>query len=118
MGIIVYLFGRAIPRVSDIEENIPKDSFQSRLDNLIARIPFDEIDIVFSTFIEKTLRKIKLLLMKWDNVVTSHINKMRKTSNGGFGGEKKEEKQNLFAPVNKIENESDVISEKSDKVIE
>ena len=75
LGIIVYLFGRAIPRISNIEENITKNSFQFKLDKFIAKIPFDKIDISFSTSIEKTLRKIKLLLMKWDNIVTNHIEK-------------------------------------------
>ncbi|MEK7634262.1 MAG: hypothetical protein AAB396_00030 [Patescibacteria group bacterium] len=100
LGIIVYLFGRAIPRISNIEENITKNSFQFKLDKFIAKIPFDKIDISFSTSIEKTLRKIKLLLMKWDNIVTNHIEKMRKTANGSFGGEKKEEKQSLFVSSN------------------
>lgn len=122
LGIIVYLFGRVIPRVNNIEENILKDSFQFKLDKFIARIPFDKIDISFSTFIEKTLRKIKLLLMKWDNVVTNHIEKMRKTANGSFGGEKKEEKQKLFTSLNNSEIsenklESEAVDVKGDEII-
>ena len=115
LGIIVYLFGRAIPRISNIEENITKNSFQFKLDKFIAKIPFDKIDISFSTSIEKTLRKIKLLLMKWDNIVTNHIEKMRKTANGSFGGEKKEKKQSLFVSSNILENESGVVDEKKDE---
>ena len=113
LGTIVYLFGRAIPRVNNIEENISKDYSQNKIDKFIARIPFDEIDISFSIFIEKTLRKIKLLLMKWDNIVTNHIGKMRKSANGSFESEKKEEKQKLFISSNDLEvseNKSEAIN--------
>lgn len=110
LGVVVYLFGRAIPRASDVGGD-STESLQNKFDKFITRIPFDEIDIAFSTFIEKTLRKIKLLLMKWDNIVTSHIEKIKKTTNGGFGGEKKEEKQSLFISADNQEDKQEIKKE-------
>ncbi len=93
LGAIIYLIARAAPRVGDNEESFKKFSYSSRLDRLIAKIPFDDIDAFLSIFVEKFLRKLKLLLLKWDNLLSEHIKKIKKINGDDF---QKEEKPNLF----------------------
>lgn len=105
LGAMIYLIARAAPRVGDSEESFEKFSYTSRLDQLIAKIPFDEIDAALSIFVEKFLRKLKLLLLKWDNLLSEHIKKIKKINdNNGF---QKEEKSNLFDSDNQLKDNID-----------
>ncbi|KKR88774.1 MAG: hypothetical protein UW50_C0001G0150 [Candidatus Wolfebacteria bacterium GW2011_GWA1_44_24] len=107
LGAMVYLVARATPRVSDIEES-SDHSFHGRLDKLIAKIPLDKIDFVLSLTFEKSLRKLKLMLMKWDNVVTGHIEKIKKTNGSELS---KEDKPNLFEENASADDDSASIKE-------
>ncbi|MEK7658022.1 MAG: hypothetical protein AAB366_02435 [Patescibacteria group bacterium] len=105
LGAMIYLIARAAPRVGDSEESFEKFSYTNRLDQLIAKIPFDEVDAALSVSVEKLLRKLKLFLLKWDNLLSEHIKKIKKINdNNGF---KKEEKQNLFNSDNQLEDNID-----------
>ncbi len=95
LGTIIYLIARATPRVGDVEESFRKETFHEKLDKLIARIPFDKMDVFFSVWLEKTMRKTKLLLMKWDNALTEHLKKVRKMGSASAS----EEKKNIFASL-------------------
>lgn len=107
LGAMVYLIARAAPRVGDSEEIFGKFSYAGRLDRLIAKIPFDKIDAVLSIFVEKFLRKLKLFLLKWDNLLSEHIKKIKKTNSNDF---QKEEKPNLF------DNQSEIINGENNEV--
>jgi len=78
------------------------------LDKLIAKIPLDKIDFVLSLTFEKSLRKLKLMLMKWDNVVTGHIEKIKKTNGSELS---KEDKPNLFEENASADDDSASIKE-------
>ena len=91
LGVMIYLIARAAPRVGDIEEIFKKQPLGD-FDKLIAKMPISKIDFILSAWVEKTLRKIKLILMKWDNLLSEHLNRVKKINgNGGM-----EEKQTLF----------------------
>ncbi len=92
LGVMIYLIARVTPRVGDIEEIFKKQPLGD-FDKLIAKIPIGEIDFILSAWVEKTLRKIKLILMKWDNLLSEHLNRIKKTNGNNVG---KEEKQTLF----------------------
>lgn len=98
-GLIVYLAARAVPRVGDTEDFFGKFPY-GRVDRLLAKIPLDKIDITFSVFLEKFLRKMKLFLLKWDNLLGAHIEKIK--NKNGNNSEKQEEKQNIFGSENNI----------------
>ena len=89
LGTMIYLIARAVPRIGDTLEAAEKIP-QNRLDKFIASLPLEKIDVIFSAFTEKLLRKARLLLMKWDNFLSGHLNKFKKTN-----GEK--EKSGLFS---------------------
>jgi len=91
LGAAIYLIARAAPRVGDVEESFEKETFHAKLDKLIAKIPFEKLDEFFTLSVEKLLRKIKLLLMKCDNLLAIHIKKIKKKEKIGV-----EDKQKLF----------------------
>lgn len=92
LGTLIYLIARAVPRIENLEESFQKLPV-GKLDRLINLIPLDKIDITLSTLTEKMLRKIKLNLMRWDNLMAGHLKKIKKTNGNGFT---KEEKPTLF----------------------
>ncbi|MEK7193768.1 MAG: hypothetical protein AAB651_00150 [Patescibacteria group bacterium] len=93
LGIMIYLIARAAPRIGDTVETAAKKS-PNKLDRLIATLPIEKLDFIFSSFMEKTLRKLRVWFLKWDNLLTNHLNKFKKTN-----GEK--EKNDLFGENNK-----------------
>jgi len=102
LALMIYLVARAVPRVGD---DIAGSS-ANRFDKLIAVIPLEKIDAACGIFLEKLLRKIRLFLLKVDNVLNGYLNKLRKIS--GNGHKNGESKPSLFTSSNeeKKENES------------
>ena|SRR3989344_2452307 len=98
LGVIIYLIARASPRVGDIE--IIDESYHNKLDRIISRLPLDEIDVVISSAVEKFLRKSRLFLMKWDNLLSNHLKKIKKTNGSGSN---KEDKPSLFESDQSLE---------------
>lgn len=96
LGIMIYLVVRGVSRVSDTVEEGLQNNQKSRFDKLVDFLPLEKIDLMLSEYFEKILRKIKLILMKWDNVVTGHLDKIKKTANGNGNGNG-EKKQSLFS---------------------
>ncbi len=82
LGAMIYLIARAVPRVSDIREDFERTPY-AKIDKLISFLPLERLDVTLSTQLEKALRKIKLILMKWDNLVTHHLKKVKKTNGNG-----------------------------------
>jgi len=76
LGVIIYLLARALPRVTDEHGTLPPGLF----DRLVDRLPLQRIDIAISAFLERLLRKGKVLVSKMDNSINSYIERVRKHS--------------------------------------
>ncbi len=76
MAAIIYLFARAMPRVSE-------SSVQSKggdyIEELLNKIPFEKADAFVSMLIEKALRNLKVVILKLDNLVTKHLRNLKPT---------------------------------------
>lgn len=82
----VYVFSRAIPRVDD-EVVAPGDKKNGLWwERTMKKLPLDKIDDTFNRFVEKTLRKTKIAIMKADNAVTGKL-KGFKSENGKKNGD-------------------------------
>lgn len=82
LGTIIFLVARTLPRITETETvNIENKKRISWLSNF----PLEKIDALINSFLEKTLRKIKLILMKLDNFVSRQLNKFKKDNNGSSG---------------------------------
>ncbi|MEK7191996.1 MAG: hypothetical protein AAB646_00580 [Patescibacteria group bacterium] len=79
LGLIIYLLARALPRV---DETAPTPRISRVIDRMISRLPLGKIDFAISNFFEKILRKSKVIVMKIDNLINTHIGKIKKTGNG------------------------------------
>lgn len=77
LGAMIFLVARALPRISEtLNVSKAKSSW-------LGSFPFEKIDAAINSFIEKTLRKIKLILMKTDNMVSRQLGKFKKNSDNG-----------------------------------
>ena len=92
LGVILYLMARAVPRVTDAGEPT-HDS--GRFDRLLSRLPLREIDARLNGYLEKFLRRIKVFIMRFNNVVDSKLNKLRK-----MNGRVEKTGDDLFTKVN------------------
>lgn len=81
----VYIVSRAIPRIDD-EAMASESKSDLWWERTMKRIPLDKIDDSFDNFVQKTLRKVKIMLMKADNLVTGKL-KGFKTENGKKNGD-------------------------------
>ena len=75
LGIVLYLVARALPRV---DESIPTHGPLGRW--VTSEIP-ERVDLALNSFLGKFLRRMKLFLLKIDNILTERIKKI-KTENG------------------------------------
>lgn len=78
LAVMIYLLARALPRITDEEHII--EVHVSFFDRLIDRLPMERIDIVLSSFLEKILRKFKIFFAKLDNLINSHLARVKKSS--------------------------------------
>ncbi|MBI3638647.1 hypothetical protein HY227_02800 [Candidatus Wolfebacteria bacterium] len=99
LGLMIYLVARAVPRIGD---DIQVSPSVNKLDRLIASLPLEKIDSVFGSFLEKTLRRLRLVLMRLDNNVGNYLNKIKKFNNAN-GQKNGEEKATLFTNNSKEE---------------
>ncbi len=75
---IVYTIALGIPKVGDV------DAKPSRIRLLIAKLPLHHLDEAISQSKDKVLRRVKIIVMKVDNFISSHLNKDK--NNSGLGG--------------------------------
>ncbi len=75
LGVIVYMLARTMPRVSDGEE---MSHNTSAFDRFLRHLPLSKIDSRLNELFEKTLRKLKVLVMRIDNFINTHLSKLRK----------------------------------------
>ena len=75
LGVIVFLFIRKLPYVSDIpQKELTAEKFRK---GLFGSQWVDKLDNKFVDLLSKWLRKMKLAVMRLDNYVARHIEKIR-----------------------------------------
>lgn len=95
LGTMIYLIARQVPRVGDeASEEIVRP--KTRFDRLFSSSRFEKFDVIFNNFVEKLLRKVKLILMKLDNFTTSYLDKVKKYKLNNNSQKNREEKPSLF----------------------
>ncbi len=93
LGVVVFLFARALPRVSEEEVGAPTDIVEKKLEQWIARLPLHKIDHGINLFLEKMLRKVRIVILKVDNLVHSLLAKVKSSSVAAKKAEEKVEQQ-------------------------
>lgn len=94
LGLIVYLLARAVPRIA---HNRPEDVQPlSGFDRFIGRLPLEKIDRVLHSFFEKVLRKLRIVLMKIDNYINSHLKNLKEKKEASKSGDEMKRKMELM----------------------
>jgi len=75
-GGMVYMIARGVPRIDDRLEEEKKN----KLDHWFSKIPIEKIDLALSRFLEKILRRLRVCLLRADNFLVSHLNKIKSTA--------------------------------------
>lgn len=73
LGVIIYLIASALPRVSDLEE-ANGNRFREKTKGLGTILPLDQVDVKLNALKDKTLRRLKILVMKADNFLSRRLN--------------------------------------------
>ena len=69
LGIVVYLMAVAVPRVKD--DGVREESGG----NNTIHISLERMDMVLNKFKDKCLRRLRVLVMKTDNLISKQLNK-------------------------------------------
>lgn len=102
LGLIVYLFARAVPRIA---HNRPEDVQPlSGFDRFIGKLPLEKIDRGLHSFFEKGLRKMRIVLMKIDNYINSHLKSLKEKQEASKVGDEMKRKMELMTIDSNIPN--------------
>lgn len=74
---VLFILARALPRVTENGVEIAEVSDAGLVDRLLRRLPVAEIDALLSGVAEKTLRQIRVVNLKIENMVNSGIERLR-----------------------------------------
>jgi len=85
-GVVIYVIVRALPRL----EPEPQPEKKSVLDRWIASEIPEKIDSALNGFLVKFLRKLKVLLLKVDNTLSGHLQKIKSETGGTANGNGKQ----------------------------
>ena len=72
VGIVLYLTVQALPRIEEVSSE--KKGFLERWAH--SEMP-EKIDAAFNNFLLKFLRRIKVLVLKFDNTLAKHLQKIK-----------------------------------------
>ena len=84
LGTVVVILGRALPRIED--ESAVSQSRRGYLERISKKIPFERLDEAINIFFHKVLRKVKIVIMKADNVVSEKLHNFGKKGKSGGPG--------------------------------
>ncbi len=76
LAMMIYLLARALPRVTDDNGVMPAGFF----DKMVEKLPLQRLDLIISAFFEKILRKMKILVSKFDNMINGYLAQVRRHS--------------------------------------
>lgn len=96
LGTMVFIFARAVPRVNEGDAHSPTDALEKKLEQWIASLPLHKIDKGINLFLEKILRKLRILILKFDNIVHSILAKVKSSRAAAKNIEEKAEQKELF----------------------
>jgi hypothetical protein len=71
---VLYLMARALPRIAEEPQTEDSRGFLDRWAH--SQIP-EKVDIALNGFLLKFLRKLKVLLLKFDNALSRHLQKVK-----------------------------------------
>ncbi|HEY4497104.1 MAG TPA: hypothetical protein VI432_03080 [Candidatus Paceibacterota bacterium] len=74
LGVIVYLFAIAVPRMQDSSD----EGRSGLISRFFSKLPLHRVDTALKSYKDKTLRRLKVLILRADNAVSKRINSQDK----------------------------------------
>jgi len=71
LTVVVYLMARALPRVVESESKVSPLEY---LEKMLRRLPVTKADRFINLRLEKILRKIRVMILKLDNLIHRYLN--------------------------------------------
>lgn len=78
LSAVLYLVVRALPRIAD-DPDTDRRSFLDRWAH--SEIP-EKVDLALNSFLIKFLRKVKVVILKLDNELSKHLQRVKPEENG------------------------------------
>ena len=87
LGVILYLMARAMPRLDERKEVVHASGW---FDRMLSRMPLAKVDAGVNSFLEKLLRKTRVIVLKVDNLLNQYLNQVKRGSakKNGISNEK------------------------------
>lgn len=82
LGVIIYMLARAVPRVTESGETVHTTDI---FDRILSRLPLSKIDARLNLLIEKFLRRVKVWILKIDNLVNKRLKNIKSSEKNGGG---------------------------------
>lgn len=81
-GLIIWLIIKNLPKVKDEKENhtVETNAILEKRKKLIHKIPIEKIDAKVNGFLEKAIRRSRIILMKVDTYLQKHLNTLKSHS--------------------------------------
>lgn len=111
LGIMIYLIARVAPRIGDDATYDIKGQL-NKLDKIFSHARFEKFDVIFNNIVEKGLRRLKLILMKLDNLTNDGLDRVKSYKNNGKKNE--DERPGLFERQSEGNTEEINVPEKTD----
>ena len=89
---MIYLVARALPRIGDDLSPLPTSN---AMDRLLNKIPTERLDELSGKVLEKTLRRVRLSLLRLDNFLGHSLERVKRSN--GNGAMHSNGKSTLFA---------------------
>ena len=81
LGLIIVLLARALPRIE--EDKAPAAKKSNVFDKILSRLPLAKIDLFVNSVLGKILRRMKVVVLKADNLINNYLGKLKKTNGNG-----------------------------------
>lgn len=94
-AVIIYLFIKAAPRVDAQQHSFLKG--KRRLLQLVEKLPLEKADNWLNKTLEKILRRIKVIILKIDNRLTTFLDKVREANAKTNGNGVHDNKPHIFS---------------------
>lgn len=81
-GIILWLVIKNLPKIKDedIKKNIQFSEPRIKKEKIVQKIPIEKIDAKVNSFLEKFLRRFRIILMKIDTYLQKHLETLKSHS--------------------------------------
>jgi uncharacterized protein with von Willebrand factor type A (vWA) domain len=113
LGVMIYLLARTIPRIDDAQDLLVEKWIKK--DKLLTFFHLQKFDLLLNSFLEKGLRRLRLWLMKIENMVSNYLKRVQEFN--GTNQKSNEEKPTLFSSAN-IEKQNDLENNISEQISE